>query len=90
MPLKFKIAGNTLVQLVGKLITAGITFLITFIIAREYGAVGYGEFTKIIAFVSLFYLIVDFGLNAVRLKETYDEKETETDKKLFRFIPEGV
>lgn len=69
MPLSFTIAGNTIVQLVGKFITAGITFLITLVIAYYYGAFGYGEFTKMMAFVSLFYLIADFGLNAVWLKE---------------------
>ncbi|HLB60886.1 MAG TPA: hypothetical protein VJL83_04760, partial [Patescibacteria group bacterium] len=65
MSLPLKIAGNTLVQLIGKFVTAGITFLITLVIARTYGVVGYGDFTKMTAYASLFYLLVDFGMNAV-------------------------
>ena len=67
MSLPLKIAGNTLIQLVGRLIGAGTTFIITLIVARTYGVTGYGEFTKIVTYVSVFYLIVDFGLNAVWL-----------------------
>ena len=67
MFLPLKIAGNTLIQLVGRLIGAGTTFIITLIVARTYGVTGYGEFTKIVTYVSVFYLIVDFGLNAVWL-----------------------
>src|SRR3989338_827825 len=67
MSLPLKIAGNTLIQLVGRLIGAGTTFIITLIVARTYGVTGYGEFTKIVTYVSVFYLIVDFGLNAVLL-----------------------
>ena len=69
MRLKFKVAANTLVQILGKLISSGSTFLITILIARRFGVKGFGEFVKITTYVSLFYLIVDFGLNAVSLKE---------------------
>jgi len=69
MGLPFKIAANTLYQLIGKLITAGITFLVTILIARQFGSTGFGEFTKITTYVAFFYLIVDFGLNAIVLKQ---------------------
>lgn len=73
MSLKFKVAGNTLVQLLGKLLTAGITLSITLLIARHYGLEGFGEFTKIITYVSLFYLAVDFGINAIFLQKDQAE-----------------
>jgi O-antigen/teichoic acid export membrane protein len=69
MGLPFKIAANTLYQLIGKLITAGITFLVTILIARQFGSTGFGEFTKITTYVAFFYLIVDFGQNAIVLKQ---------------------
>lgn len=66
---KQKIAFNTLVQIGGKLITAGVAFLITILVARQFGVEGYGEFTKIMTYVALFYLMGDFGFNAIILRQ---------------------
>ncbi|MBI4136702.1 oligosaccharide flippase family protein [Candidatus Roizmanbacteria bacterium] len=74
MSLKLKIAGNTLAQLVSKGIASATTFFITLLIAREYGAAGYGDFTKIFSYIVLFYLIGDFGMNAVFLREEAHRK----------------
>ncbi|MFC1647131.1 flippase [Patescibacteria group bacterium] len=71
---KLKIASNTISQIVAKAISAGATFVISIIIAKEYGASGYGDFTKIITFVAFFYLLADFGLNAIYL-QLEDEKD---------------
>lgn len=56
-------------QAVAKTVTAGVGFLATVIIARSFGVVGYGDFTKITAFVGIFYWLSDFGLNAVFLRK---------------------
>ncbi|MBI4100646.1 flippase [Candidatus Microgenomates bacterium] len=85
MSLKFKIATNTFVQILGRFITAGTTFLITILIAREFGAEGYGEFTKIMTFVAFFYLISDFGLNAIAVKQI-SENEAEKEKIFANFL----
>ena len=61
---------NTSYQLVSRVITTGIGFLITILIARHFGAYNFGEFSKITSFVALFYLFVDFGLNATFLKNS--------------------
>lgn len=66
------IVKNTFYQLATRVFTSGIGFLTTLIIARQFGVLGYGDFTKIVSFVALFYLIADFGLNAVFLRD--DEK----------------
>src|SRR3972149_4780052 len=79
MNLKIKIVANTLVQTLGRFISSGTTFLITVLVARQFGAEGYGEFTKIMTYVALFYLISDFGFNAVALKQM-TEKEEEAGK----------
>lgn len=60
---------NTTYQTLTRLITSGIGFLITIIIASGFGALGFGEFTKVTTFVGLFYLIADFGFNAIFLQK---------------------
>lgn len=60
---------NTAAQLVGKIISSAIGFVTTLILAQALGVAHYGEFIKITAFISLFYPAVDFGLNAVFLRD---------------------
>lgn len=60
---------NTTFQFLSRIITTGIGFILTILIARHFGAQTFGEFVKITSFVTLFYLFVDFGLNAVFIKE---------------------
>ena len=62
------IAKNTLYQITARSVTSFIGFLITLIIARKFGVLGYGDFTKITSYVALFYLVIDFGLNAFFLQ----------------------
>ena len=67
-----KIAKNTFFQTLAKIFSSGTGFIITVLIARYFGVTGYGDFIKITSFVALFYLVVDFGINAIFLRE--DEK----------------
>ncbi|MEK9143706.1 MAG: flippase [Patescibacteria group bacterium] len=69
---QWKVAWNTLSQLLGKVVGSGVMLLVSILIAREFGAPGYGDFTKITTFVAFFYLLVDFGLNAVYLQRKSD------------------
>jgi O-antigen/teichoic acid export membrane protein len=62
------IAKNTLYQILARSVSALIGFLITLIIAGKFGVLGYGDFTKITSYVALFYLVIDFGLNAFFLQ----------------------
>ncbi len=68
MQLFKKIASNTFWQIVARVVSSGISFVITIVIARTLGVTGYGDLAKITAFVSLFYLFVDLGLNAIFLQ----------------------
>lgn len=68
---------NTSSQLVGKLINSGSTFIITILIARTFGVDGFGDFTKITTYIAFFYLLADFGVNAVYLQKQ------ETDENLW-------
>lgn len=70
-----KIAANTFWQILARIVSSGVSFVITIIIARSLGVNGYGDLAKITAFVSLFYLAVDLGLNAVFLQfEDHEER----------------
>ncbi len=63
------IALNTISQFLGKIISAGTTFLITLLLARQFGVSGYGDFVKVTTYVAFFFLIADFGLNAIYLRK---------------------
>ncbi len=60
---------NTLSQFVTRSFSSLVTFIITILLARVFGAAGYGDFTKVVAFVGLFYFCIDFGLNAIYLQK---------------------
>lgn len=62
------IAKNTLYQTLARLITSFVGFLITIIIAGKFGVLGYGDFIKVTSYITLSYLVLDFGLNAFFLQ----------------------
>ena len=68
-PASKKIAANTIYQLVGKVVSLGITVLATIIITRTYGREIYGQFSLMQAWPALFFVIVDFGINAIATRE---------------------
>lgn len=65
------IVWNTGSQIVGKIATTGSIFFVNILVARLYGVIAYGEFTKILTYIAPFYLLSDFGLNAVFLQKKY-------------------
>jgi O-antigen/teichoic acid export membrane protein len=77
MGLKTKIIFNTVIQIFGRLFTAATTYLVALLLVRSYGVFGFGEFVKITTFVSYFYIISDFGANAIVVKKMTDEKNSE-------------
>lgn len=64
-----KIAANTIYQLIGKVISLSITVLATVIVTRTYGREIYGQFSLMQAWPALFFVIVDFGINAIATRE---------------------
>jgi O-antigen/teichoic acid export membrane protein len=63
-----KVFYNTTAQVIGKIITASATLLITLLIGKSLGPSGYGDFTKIFVFVAYFYTFADFGFNTIYIK----------------------
>jgi O-antigen/teichoic acid export membrane protein len=70
--MRLVVAFNTVSQLLGKLFGAGATFFISLLIAQTFGVAGYGDFVKITTYISFFFLIADFGLNAIYLQKQKD------------------
>jgi O-antigen/teichoic acid export membrane protein len=64
-----KIAGNTVYQLMGKVISMSVTILATVILTRIYGREGFGEFNIMQTYPALFFIIVDFGINAIAARD---------------------
>ncbi len=60
----FTIAKNTIYQSIARTVASFIGFIITIIIARNFGITEFGDYIKITSYVAAFYLIIDFGLNA--------------------------
>jgi len=80
------VAKNTFYQILTKGVTSFIGFLITVIIARSFGITGFGDFIKITAFVALFFLFVDFGLNAIYLQDVDENKNNFSKLFYFRLL----
>ena len=73
-----KVASNTFYQLISKVITMTITFGLSILISIRYGSEGYGYFSILQSLPALFYIIADFGLNAISAREiSKNVKKTE-------------
>ncbi|HET9946588.1 MAG TPA: oligosaccharide flippase family protein [Patescibacteria group bacterium] len=64
-----QLTAHTFYQVIAQIASSGSSFLIAILVARLFGVGAYGDFAKVTAFVSLFYLLVDFGLNAMFLQK---------------------
>lgn len=73
-----KIVFNTAAQLLGRIVSATAAFLSTVILARLLGAGYYGEYIKVTSFITFFYMAIDFGMNAVFLREYSGAKMKQT------------
>lgn len=80
-----QVSTNTLFQVFGRLVTSGTSFVATIAIARAFGVSAYGDLAKITSFVGLFYILPDFGLNAIYLQLT-SKKEKFTELLSLRML----
>ncbi len=58
---------------------SGSAFVVSLLIARYFGARGFGEYSKATTFIGIFYLFTDFGMNAVVLKKITHKPESENN-----------
>ena len=59
----------------GRLVSSVTIVIVSLLIAQRFGPEGYGDFVKITTYVGFFYLLADFGLNAVYLQRTVSRHE---------------
>ncbi len=87
-----EVSKNTIYQIIAKAATVSVSLLITGLITRQLSVFDYGEFVKIMSFVSVFYLIADFGFNATFLKQTTEDNFKSNFNKFFalRILTSGL
>ncbi|OGG11746.1 hypothetical protein A2Z00_05260 [Candidatus Gottesmanbacteria bacterium RBG_13_45_10] len=66
---RHEVAWNTLFQVIARAVSAAVTLVVTILIARNFGTNGYGDFVKVTTYIAFFYLLADFGFNAVYLQQ---------------------
>ena len=73
-----KVAHNTIVQTIGKTVSVIIGLFAFGLIARNLGQVGYGYFTTVYVFLTIFGVLVDLGLQMTTTKLISDPSNSET------------
>jgi len=73
-----KIAYNTLAQIIGKALTIFFALIGFGLMTRYLGQEGFGYFTTIYAFLAIFGILVDLGLQMTTTKLISDPKENES------------
>ncbi len=63
------IASNTTFQILSRAATAIVALIVTRLITQNMGLQGYGDYQIILSYVTLFWILTDFGLNAVVVRE---------------------
>jgi len=68
MRLSTKVAYNTIVQIISKVVATALGLVAVAIMTRYLGRVGFGQYTTIITFLSFFGIIADLGLTLVTVQ----------------------
>jgi O-antigen/teichoic acid export membrane protein len=68
MNIATKVAYNTIIQIISKIIATILGVVSIGIMTRYLGQIGFGQYTTILTFVSFFAIIADFGLTLVTVQ----------------------
>lgn len=68
MRLSTKVAYNTIIQIISKIIATVLGLVAIAIITRHLGQTGFGQYTTIITFLSFFGIIADLGLTLITVQ----------------------
>jgi O-antigen/teichoic acid export membrane protein len=77
---------NTAVQIIGKVVTVGISLVTTGILTRKLGVSAYGSFTLITATFVLLDSFADFGTRIIGVKQIAEKESEEERKRIFAQI----
>jgi len=67
--LSSKIASNTLISYAGRGVSTVFALVIIGFITRSLGQEGFGQYTTVLAFLSLFVILADLGLHSLMIRE---------------------
>lgn len=70
-----RVTSNTFWQILGKAITVIIGLVMTMILTRYLGQAGFGQYSLVIAFVTLFGTFSNWGLNLIVVREASQSKQ---------------
>ncbi|MDI3496424.1 MAG: hypothetical protein PWQ35_445 [Patescibacteria group bacterium] len=82
MSVSKKIAKNTIIQLIGKVLSTILGLLSLALMTRYLGQNGFGEYTTILNFLTIFAVFADFGLTLVTVQMISGVKEKEKESKI--------
>jgi len=87
MSIKKKVALNTIIQIIGKIISTFIGLFSLALITRYLGLAGFGKYTTIITFLTFFAVAADLGLTLVtaQMISAEDSNENKILNNLFSF-----
>lgn len=72
-----KIAFNTIVQVVGKIITAILSIILVAYLTRYLGIFGFGEYTTVYVYLSFWGVLADFGFFNILVREISKNPQNE-------------
>lgn len=72
-----KIAFNTLIQVIGRVVVIALTIITTAILTRHLGVTGFGNYIFITALIMFFSSIADWGTGIISVREASKDKEEE-------------
>lgn len=70
-----KIGANTSAQLAARFVTSVATLVVTLLVTHNLSKADWGVFITITSYTALFYLLADFGLNGVIIRQISQKKE---------------
>lgn len=74
-----RVAWNTFAQAAARVITLGLTLVSTVLVTRHLGVEGYGDFTAVIVYVSLFSVLFDWGVATLLVRQLAQQKGGEAE-----------
>ncbi|MBN2585541.1 flippase [Patescibacteria group bacterium] len=72
-----RIAGNTIIQIFSKAVTAATSALVLAYLARYLGVSGYGDYVTVFAYLGIFGVLVDLGIFVTSVREIAKSPEAE-------------
>ncbi|MFC1663144.1 flippase [Patescibacteria group bacterium] len=69
MSLAVRVARNTIIQIIGKVLGTALGFAVVILLTRYLGTEGYGQYTTVLAYLGFFSVIADLGLYLILVRE---------------------